>query len=100
MSTSSPHETWEVKLTGPRALGSTSLLSLLNPWSRPEWRQITIRMQVGTEECPDWNHVNLCMTAIQELVAMANGTISDEVLTALQAHVNVVDVQTLRSPPR
>jgi hypothetical protein len=56
-------------------------------------------MQVGTEECPDWSHVNLCMTAIQELVAMANGTISDDVLAALRAHVDVVDVQTLRSPP-
>jgi hypothetical protein len=57
-------------------------------------------MAVGTEECPDWNHVNLCMTAIQELIAMANGTISDDVLAALRAHVDVVDVQILRSPPR
>jgi hypothetical protein len=31
---------------------------------------------------------------------MAHGTISDEVLAALQAHVDVIDVRTLRAPPR
>jgi hypothetical protein len=35
------------------------------------------------------------MTAIQELISMANGTISDDVLAALETHVDVVDVETL-----
>jgi hypothetical protein len=99
MSTEASHELWQVKISGPRALGSTSLWALLNPWNRTEWREVTIQMRVGSEECPDWDHVNLCMTAIQDLITMADGTISDDVLAALQAHVNVVDVQTLRSPP-
>ena len=100
MNTETPHETWQVKLSGPTSIDAPSLWSLLNPWNKAEWREITIQMQVGSEECPDWDHVNLCMTAIQELITMANGTISDEVLAALQAHVDVVDVRTLRAPPR
>ncbi len=92
-----PQEIWEVTLSGPKALGDTSFWSLLNPWSKPDWREITIQMRVGSEECPDWEHVNLCMTAIQDLIIMANGTLSDEVLAALQAHVHVVDVRTSRS---
>jgi|GEM_PF-1996969 hypothetical protein len=95
-----PHETWEVKLSGPTSVDTPSLWTLLTPWNKPEWREITIQMHVGSEDCPDWNHVNLCMTAIQELITMAHGTISDEVLAALQAHVDVIDVRTLRAPPR
>lgn len=100
MNTETPHETWEVKLSGPTSLGPPSVWSLLNPWSKPEWREITIQMRVGSEDCPDWNHVNLCMTAIQDLITIANGTISNEVLAALQAHLDVVEVRTLRGPPR
>ncbi len=100
MSTETPHETWEVTLSGPTSLDTPSLWSLLNPWNTSEWREITIQMRVGSDDCPDWNHVNLRMTAIQDLITMANGTISDEVLAALQAHVDVVDVRTLRAPPR
>jgi len=100
MSTQAPLEVWEITLSGPRSIGSTSLWSLLNPWNKPEWREVTIQMKVGSEGCPNWDHVNLCMTAIQELIMMANGTISDEVLAALQAHVDVVGVQALRPPPR
>ncbi|MEY4669939.1 MAG: hypothetical protein RL518_2638 [Pseudomonadota bacterium] len=95
MKSTESHEVWEVKLSGPRSLPDTSIWSILNPWSRPQWRQVTIQMNVGSEACPDWNHVNLCMTAIQELISMANGTISDDVLAALETHVDVVDVQTL-----
>ena len=100
MSVEKPFELWEVTLSGPRSLGEPSLWSFLNPWSKTEWREITIQMEVGSEECPDWDHVNLRMTAIQELITMANGTLSDDVLAALQAHVNVVGVETLRAPPR
>jgi hypothetical protein len=95
-----PHETWEVKLSGPTSVDTPSLWTLLTPWNKPEWREITIQMHVGSEDCPDWNHVNLCMTAIQELITMTHGTISDEVLAALQPHVDVIDVRTLRAPPR
>jgi hypothetical protein len=57
-------------------------------------------MNVGSETCPDWDHVNLCMTGIQELIAMAEGLLSDDVLGALEAHLNVVEVETLRGPPK
>lgn len=100
MSAETPHEIWQVKLSGPRALGSTSVWALLNPWNKTEWREITIQMRVGSAECPDWDHVNLCMTAIQDLITMADGMISDEVLAALQAHVNVVAVETFRGAVR
>jgi hypothetical protein len=100
MSTETPHEIWEVKLSGPTSVAIPSLWSTLNPWKKTEWREITIQMEVGSDDCPDWDHVNLRMTAIQELITMADGTISDDVLAALQAHLTVVDVRTLRAPPR
>lgn len=90
---------WEVTLTGPATLGHASVLRSLLPWNRPMWRQITIQMHVGTEECPDWNHVNLCMTAIQDMILESDGLISDEVLTALQAHLDVVEIKSFRGPP-
>lgn len=90
---------WEVTLTGPATFGPSSVLYSLLPWNRPLWRQITIQMHVGTEGCPDWDHVNLCMTAIQDMIVESDGLISDEVLAALQAHLDVVDIKTFRGPP-
>lgn len=95
MNGEAPHDVWEVKLSGPSVHGDTSLWALLMPWNRPRWREVTIHMKVGSEECPSWDHVNLCMTAIQDMITMANGAISDEVLAALQAHLNVTHVETL-----
>ena len=91
---------WEVTLTGPATFGATSILHSLLPWTKPEWRKVTIQMNVGSEECPDWDHVNLCMTGIQELITMAEGLLSDEVLGALRAHLDVVEVETFRGPPK
>jgi hypothetical protein len=91
---------WEVTLTGPTSFGPSSILQSLLPWNRPKWRKVKIQMDVGSETCPDWDHVNLCMTGIQELIAMAEGLLSDDVLGALKAHLNVVEVETLRGPPK
>ena len=90
---------WEVTLTGPVSFGPASVFSSLLPWNRPEWRQITIKMHVGSEECPTWDHVNLCMTAIQDMIMESDGLISDNVLAALKAHLDVVDIKTFRGPP-
>jgi hypothetical protein len=98
MSDTSP-DLWEVTLTGPVSFGPASVLHSLLPWNRPMWRQIKIQMQVGSDECPDWDHVNLCMTAIQDMIIASDGLISDEVLDALQAHLDVVDIRTFRGPP-
>jgi hypothetical protein len=40
------------------------------------------------------------MTAIQELITMADGFLTDEVLGALQTHLDVVEVKTFRGPPK
>jgi hypothetical protein len=91
---------WEVTLSGPTSFGPSSVLQSLLPWNQPKWRKVTIQMRVGSEECPDWDHVNLCMTGIQELITMADGLLSDDVLGALQAHLTVIEVETLKGPPR
>jgi hypothetical protein len=91
---------WEVTLTGPTTFGPSSILHSLLPWAQPEWRTVTIQMSVGSDSCPDWDHVNLCMTAIQELITMADGFLTDEVLGALQTHLDVVEVKTFRGPPK
>lgn len=96
--TSTSSDLWEVTLTGPVSLGPASILYSLLPWNRPMWRQITIQMHVGSERCPDWDHVNLCMTAIQDMILESDGLISDDVLDALRAHLDVVEVRTFRGP--
>lgn len=90
---------WQVTLTGPKTFGPSSPLLALLPWNQPDWRRITIQMIVGSDACPDWEHVNLCMTAIQDMISMEYGLITDSVLQALETHVNVVDVETFRGPP-
>lgn len=89
-----------VTLVGPAYFGPSSPLLALLPWTQPEWRRLTIAMRVGTEQFPDWDHVNVCLTAIEELILMADGLLSDDVLSALQAHVDVVSYETFRGPPR
>lgn len=98
--TAAKTDLWEVTLTGPTTFGPASILHSLLPWNRPMWRQITIQMRVGSEECPNWDHVNLCMTAIQDMIVASDGLISDNVLAALQAHLAVVDIKTFRGPPQ
>jgi hypothetical protein len=89
-----------VTLVGPAHFGPASPLLALLPWTQPEWRRLTIAMRVGTDQFPDWDHVNLCLTAIEELLLMADGLISDEVLGALQANVEIVSLESFRGPPR
>jgi len=99
MSVAGDTTTWEVTLSGPATFGPSSILYSLLPWNQPTWRQVKIQMEVGSESCPDWDHVNLCMTAIQEMITMSGGLLSDEVLSALQEHLDVVEIKNLRSPP-
>lgn len=90
---------WEVTLAGPATFGPSSLLQSLLPWNQPVWREVKIQMLVGSDRCPDWDHVNLCMTAIQEMITMSGGLLSDEVLSALQEHLDVIDVRTYKGRP-
>lgn len=89
-----------VTLVGPAHFGPASPLLALLPWTQPEWRRLTIAMRVGTDQFPDWDHVNICLTAIEELLLMADGLISDEVLSALQANVEIISLESFRGPPR
>jgi len=89
-------------LVGPAAKRAArpSILKLQihNP---PEWRRLVLELRVGSERCPDWDHANLCLTAIQDLVKLADGCMSDEVVQALTTHMEVVSYETFRrAPPR
>lgn len=72
-------------------------LQIHNP---PQWRRLVLELKVGSERCPDWDHANLCVTAIQDLVKLADGYMSDEVVSALTTHMEVVSYETFRGPPR
>jgi hypothetical protein len=89
-----------VTLEGPAHFGPSSPLIALLPWTQPEWRRIVVEFHVGTDQCPDWNYANLCLTAIEELIMMADGLLSDDVLQAISANVPIVSLESFRGPPR
>jgi hypothetical protein len=70
------------------------------PWTKPEWRRVVIQLEVGSDQWPSWDRVNLGLTAIQEMLLMADGYLSDEIMDALRNNVTIVEVQTFRGPPR
>jgi hypothetical protein len=65
-----------------------------------EWRSVRIKMTVGGESCPDWDHVNLILTAVQDLVTMNDGLISDTVIQALRENLEIVEYKTFQGPSR
>ncbi len=87
-------ELCRVTLRGPAT--SAAKRSVLSPWPRSEWRELIIELRVGSQECPDWAHANLCLTAVQDLIKMSDGLLTNEVVNALKAHVNVVSYQSFR----
>jgi hypothetical protein len=89
-----------VTLVGPAARHASRSLLRFTPWYRPEWRKLIVQLQVGSERCPDWDHANLCLTAIQDLVKLSDGFLTDEVIDALRTHMDVVTYETFRGPPR
>jgi hypothetical protein len=82
------HHVCKVTLTGPS--GPTPAFSVLNPKT---WRssssdmQIELEMRVGSEECPNWDHVNKCLTAIRQLVTIQDGYLNEAVTAALTQHM-------------
>lgn len=58
-----------------------------------------MELQVGSDYCPDFNHLDLCLTAIEELMTMADGLLSDEVIDAIRAHLPIVSFETFKGPP-
>lgn len=59
-----------------------------------------VHLAVGSERCPDWDHANLCLTAIQDLVKLNDGLLTDQVIEALRTHMEIVHYETFRGPPK
>jgi hypothetical protein len=88
-----------VTLVGPaQPQDKRGLLSVLMN-SKPEWRRLIIEVRVGTERWPDWDAVNVCLSAMKDLVTLNEGYLTDEVVKALETHVDVVSYETFRGPP-
>jgi|688.fasta_scaffold63811_5 hypothetical protein len=86
-------------LVGPSQRGERRSLLTLKPWSGTEWRRVVVRLDVGSEECPTWERANVILTAVQDLLKLAGGVLSDEVIDALKEHMRVVSYERFRGPP-
>jgi hypothetical protein len=49
---------------------------------------------------PTWTHAAVCLTALQDLLKLGEGFMTDAVVDALKAHMQVVSYETFRGPPR
>jgi hypothetical protein len=85
-------------LVGPvnAAHGEKSVTSKL--WSGSPWRRLVVELEVGGPTCPNWDHANVCLTAIQDLIKMNDGFMSDEVIEAISTHMKVVAQENFRGP--
>jgi hypothetical protein len=81
------HYVCRVTLTGPAA--PAPAFSVFNPrtWRNQENTHIQLEMQIGTKSCPDWDHANLCLSAICDLVVRQDGYLDGAVVTALTTHL-------------
>jgi hypothetical protein len=86
----SPVAVYRIELEGPSV--NTTPRSLFNLMSgpSPEQRNMALELCVGSERCPDWDHANLFLTAIQDLIKLTDGCMTDEVVKALKTHMTVV----------
>ncbi len=89
---------YRVTLVGPASRSERRNLLRLKPWSRSEWRKLTIEIRVGSERWPTLESANVCLTAMKDLLKLSDGLLSDEVVRALQTHVDVVSYDTFRGP--
>jgi len=85
-----PFNVYQVELKGPPS--QSAQRSLFNFQSHPstELRKVVLKLHVGSEKCPDWDHANLCLTAIKHIIQLADGCMPDEVIKALREHMNVI----------
>ncbi len=86
-------------LVGPSQRGERRSLLKLKPWSGTEWRRVVVRLDVGSDECPTWERANVILTAVQDLLKLAGGVLSDDVINALKEHMRVVSYERFRGPP-
>jgi hypothetical protein len=67
-------------------------------WSGSPWRRLIVELEVGGPSCPNWDHANVCLTAIQDLIKMNDGFMSDELIEAISTHMKVVAQENFRGP--
>ncbi len=96
-----PHksELCRVELLGPSARTEKAKPLRLLLGSKPEWRKLVLELRVGSERCPTWDHANICLTAIKDLVKLNDGFMTDAVVEALKAHMDIVSYETFHSRP-
>jgi hypothetical protein len=100
LSSSSDPNLCRVTLVGPAAKEQKRNLLRLKPWSGSEWRRVVIEMKIGTDRWPTWDQANVCLCAIQDMLKLTDGYLTDEVVNALTTHVDVVKYETFRGAPR
>jgi hypothetical protein len=89
-----------VTLEGPASRAPRRGFLSLCRASRSEWRRLTLELRVGSERCPNWDHANLCLTAIQDLIILSDGLMTDDVVKALRTHMDVTSYETFRRAPK
>lgn len=87
-------------LVGPASREERRTMLKLKPWSGREWRRIVVAIDIGSDECPTWDEAAVRLTAVQDLLKLAGGVLSDGVVAALKAHMRVVSYETFRGPPK
>lgn len=91
------NRSYQVTLVGPSG-SKPNKVRRLGPWTKIEWRKLVIELEVGSEQFPTWDAANLCMQAIQDLIKMNDGMMSDAVIDAISTHTKVISFQTFRGP--
>ena len=93
-------EVCRVELLGPSSRTEKANPLRLSLGSKPQWRKLVLELRVGSERCPDWDHANICLTAIKDLVKLNDGFMTDAVVEALKTHMDIVSYETFGSRPR
>jgi hypothetical protein len=84
---------YRIALEGPSSQATTRSFFPFRSQSSAEWRKVGLELSVGSDQCPDWDHANVCLTAIQDLIKLADGCVTDEVVKALKTHMNIVSYE-------
>lgn len=91
---------YSVTLVGPASRDTSRSLLRLRPFSGAAWRRVVIQIDVGSERCPSLEHAKVCLAAIQDLIKLSDGLLTDEVIAAIQGSLTVTRLETFRGPPR
>jgi len=90
---------YSVTLVGPTGAAQRGFLKYA-PWTTEEWRRVVIQLDVGSPDCPSWDDAAIRLNAIQDLIKLSEGRLSDIVVDALKAHLAVVSCETFRGRPK